>query len=209
MISRLVAYLEYKLKEELPGEKAHVEMAPIHRPLPEEARNWDDTKFSGVLVFMYPHNDRIHIALMMRPDYDGVHSGQVSFPGGRRENEDVNIHHTAMREAEEELGILQKKVKIVGELSELYIPPSKSLVTPVVSYSEERPSFIPDKREVKEIIEVDLFEILQDKYFNMTEIKTSKYLLKEVPAITYNDYIIWGATAMIINEFKWILREFK
>lgn len=208
MINDLRDYLTLRLQGDLPGELAHKEMAPIHRPLPSEARQWSDTKYSGVLVLMYPNNDRIHTALMMRPDYQGVHSNQVSFPGGRKEESDEDIQFTALREAEEELGIRKEKVSVIGHLSELYIPPSKSLVTPVLAYSEERPEFIPDKREVEALIEADLFDMFESKHFNNTEIVTSKYLLREVPAILYQGYTIWGATAMILNEFKWVLREF-
>jgi 8-oxo-dGTP pyrophosphatase MutT (NUDIX family) len=207
-MEELSSYLKEKLNADLPGERAHVEMAPIHRPLPSEAKNWPDTKYSGVLVFIYPQNDRWHTSLMLRTDYGGVHSAQVSFPGGRVEDEDENITHTALREAEEELAIPKKSVSVLGELSQLYIPPSKSLVTPVVGISESRPDFIPEEREVQEIIEADLFDMFQEKYFQNTEIVTSKYLMREVPAILYKGHTIWGATAMILNEFKWILREF-
>jgi len=208
MIKGLASYLKNGVLDNLPGERAHVEIAPIHRPLAEEAKKWEDTKFSGVLVFLYPHNNRIHLALMKRPEYGGVHGGQVSFPGGKREEKDKNIQQTAIREAEEELGILADNIEIIGSLSELYIPPSKSLVTPILAYSEKRPDFIIDEHEVEALIEADLFEMFKEKYFNRTEIVTSKYLLKEVPAILYKGYTIWGATAMILNEFKWVLKDF-
>ena len=208
MIENFATYISSRLNGNLPGESAHVEMAPIRRPLPEEAKQWHDTKYSGVLILLYPKSERIHTALMMRPDYGGVHSKQVSFPGGRREESDVDITETALREAEEELGILKSSVNVIGHLSELYIPPSKSLVTPVVAYSHHRPDFIPDKREVDEVIEADLFNLFDNKNFNNTEVVTAKYLLKEVPAILYNGYTIWGATAMMLNEFKWISKGF-
>ena len=208
MIERFASFIESRLNGDLPGELAHVEMAPIKRPLPEEARMWDDTKYSGVLVLLYPKEDRIHTALMMRPDYGGVHSKQVSFPGGRREDVDADITETALREAEEELGISKSLVNVIGHLSELYIPPSKSLVTPVVAFADERPNFIPDKREVDEVIEADLFRMFDNRNFNNTEVVTAKYMLREVPAILYNGYTIWGATAMMLNEFKWISKGF-
>jgi len=207
VIGDLRIYLQERLSRELPGELAHRQMAPIERPLPEQARQWPDTKYSGVLILLYPNLERVNVALMLRPDYDGVHSNQVSFPGGRKEEGDPDIHYTALREAEEELGIPKDKVSVLGQLSELYIPPSKALVTPVIAFSESRPDFIPDGREVKELIEADLFEMFNDRFFNNTEIVTSKYLLKEVPAITYRGHTIWGATAMMLNELKMILLE--
>ncbi len=207
MIIDLASRLEQRLQQSLPGERAHVQMAPIHRPLPQEARKWNDTKYSGVLVLMYPHQDKVHTALMLRPDYGGVHSAQVSFPGGRKEDDDPDILYTALREANEEMGILPENVNVLGQLSELYIPPSKALVTPVLAYTENRPDFVLDGREVQELIEADLFEMFEDKYFQNTEVVTSKYLMKEVPAIIYSGHTIWGATAMILNEFKWLVNE--
>jgi len=209
MIKALVDQLSVKLKNELPGERAHVEMAPIKRPLPDEARNWPDTKLSGVLILFYPYRNRIFTTLMMRPDYNGVHSKQVSFPGGRKEEEDEDIQFTALREAKEELNIESDKVTLIGNLSEMYIPPSKSLVTPVLGFSDERPDFKPDKREVSELIEADLFDLLDKSRFGQTEIVRANYILKEVPAIQYNGFTIWGATAMMLNELRWLLRGYE
>lgn len=208
MIESLADFLSHRLLDELPGEKAHGEMAPIQRPMPQEARQWESTRFSAVLVLLYPHNNKVHTALMRRPDYGGVHSGQISFPGGGKEEWDADMRETALREAFEEMNIEKKEVKVLGQLSELYIPPSKSLVTPVVGFSSDRPNFIPDLNEVAEIIEVDFFDILSDKYFGNTEIVTSSYLLKEVPVINYNNHVIWGATAMIINEIKHLIKDY-
>jgi 8-oxo-dGTP pyrophosphatase MutT (NUDIX family) len=208
MITELAGYLKEQLKGDLPGERAHVEMAPINRPMPDEARSWKDTKLSGVLILLYPHKDKIHTALMMRPDYNGVHAKQVSFPGGKKENTDSDIRQTALREANEEMGILSEHVDIIGDLSELYIPPSKSLVTPVLGYSQSRPEFQRDEKEVEEIIEADLFELLNDDSYSEIEIAMPDYVLKEVPAFLYNGFTIWGATAMMLNEFKWLLKEF-
>jgi 8-oxo-dGTP pyrophosphatase MutT (NUDIX family) len=209
MIESIKQHVSDKLRGELPGESAHVEMAPIKRPLPEEARTWKETRYSGVLVLLYPHEERLHTALMMRPEYDGVHSRQVSFPGGKREEGDADIIQTALREAHEELGIRPEEVEVLGNLSELYIPPSKALVTPVVGFAETRPNFIKDDVEVDEIIEADLMNLLGEESFGKVEIVRASYILKEVPAILFNGYTIWGATAMMLNEVKWLLEDFK
>lgn len=208
MIERITTHLTKHLIGELPGERAHVEMAPIHRPLPQEAKKWNDTRYSGVLILLYPEGENVNTALMRRPDYGGVHSGQISFPGGRREDFDESILHTALREAKEEMNIQQNEVEVLGQLSELYIPPSKSLVTPVIGVSKTRPEFIPEKREVAEIIEANIFQLLHDDLFGKTEIVTSNYILKEVPVINYNGHVIWGATAMMLNELKWLMKDF-
>ena len=208
MIGDLEKFLRKRLELELPGERAHIEMAPIRRPMAEEARHWKDTRHSAVLVLLYPYGGKINTVLMRRPDTGGVHSKQVSFPGGGRDETDEHIHDSALREAEEEMGIARNSVRVAGKLSDLYIPPSKSLVTPVIGFSSSRPDFVPDGKEVDEVIETDVFDLFEDKHFRKTELVTSRYLLKEVPAFIYRGYTIWGATAMILNEFKWLLREF-
>ena len=190
---------------QLPGEMAHAEMAPIQRPLPDEARHWPDTRVAGVLILFYPHKGSTYTSLMMRPDYGGVHSRQVSFPGGGRENSDTDIRQTALREAQEEMNIDPKKVSVIGEISELYIPPSKSLVTPVLGYSHERPDFIPDEKEVSEIIEADFHRLIHPDCRTRVDIVRQDYTLREVPAFCYDNYVIWGATAMMLNEISWLM----
>lgn len=188
----------------LPGEESHVQMAPIKRPAVEEARHWTDTRLSAVLILLYPVGEQLHTVLMLRPDYDGVHGNQVSFPGGKTEESDRDLFHTALREAEEELGIPGKQVRIIGTLSELYIPPSKALVTPVVGYMPGSPDYTPDPIEVAEVIEADVHDLLSDQYRQMVLIERKQFSMK-VPAIQYGDYTIWGATAMMLNELRWVL----
>ncbi|HEY6436059.1 MAG TPA: CoA pyrophosphatase [Ignavibacteriaceae bacterium] len=206
-MKEIIDRIKLGLTGELPGELAHSEMAPIDRPTAIEARQWPETKESGVLILLYPYKNSVFTSLMLRPDYQGVHSNQVSFPGGRKEEFDKDIYATALREANDELGIMSNEVHVIGNLSELYIPPSKSLVTPIIGYAEKRPEFVIDPKEVSKIIEADLLDLLDEKNMGQTEIVRASYLLKRVPAILYKEFTIWGATAMIINELKWIYKK--
>src|SRR5690554_6256997 len=81
---------------------------------------------------------------MMRNTYKGVHSNQVSFPGGEFEKQDASLWHTALREANEEVGVPENKVIKISELTKVYIPPSRFLVTPFLAFAEKAPSFIHD-----------------------------------------------------------------
>ena len=149
--------LKNRLKLPLPGEHAQLKMASKVR-LDDLKLDYDTSNAipSGILILLYPADDQIKTILILRQTYDGVHSGQVSFPGGRREKTDNSILETALRESQEEVNVEHEKVKLIGTLSEMYIPPSNFLVTPVVGYSEKRPDFIPDKNEVEKIIETNL-----------------------------------------------------
>src|SRR5690606_34915901 len=114
----------------------------------------DPTARQGaVLALLYPKNGELYTVLILRNIYEGTHSGQVSFPGGKREVEDKSLWHTALREANEEVGIMVENVKLIGELTKVYIPPSRFLVTPFLAYTHEAPDFKRDRIEVQRIIE--------------------------------------------------------
>ena len=141
--SEIVGHLQQELKGELPGLSAQMRMAP-----PARNAGWvipDDARKSAVLVLLYPGVDEAaHLVLMKRTEDGRTHGGQISFPGGRWEETDRDFVHTALREAEEEVGVPTQTVEVIGQLSELYIPPSNFLVFPTVAITHSRPAFVPD-----------------------------------------------------------------
>ncbi|MGM0613375.1 MAG: NUDIX hydrolase [Bacteroidota bacterium] len=202
---KLGRHLRKCLNNDLPGLLSHKEMAPLNREM--EFDHSSSARESAVLIALYPHNSLWHLCFIRRPEYDGIHSGQISLPGGGRELYDSNITATAIREANEEVNINPGKIEILGSLSPIYIPPSNYIVTPVVGILEEQPDFIPQPDEVAEIIEIPLQDfnkpgIVQNKTFyggTFREIKA--------PCFKVNSTIIWGATAMILNEFFNVLKK--
>jgi 8-oxo-dGTP pyrophosphatase MutT (NUDIX family) len=132
MSNSLKIALTKKLTQELPGEKAHLEAAPF-RSLRLE-KEGVKARESAVLVLCYPKNKESYIVLIQRPEYDGAHSGQIALPGGKVEKTDTDIVHTALREANEEVGIVINDVEVVGQLTEIYIPVSNFKVTPVIGF---------------------------------------------------------------------------
>jgi len=197
-----------KLQEPLPGEVAQLKLEPLTRKAFEFDPKNLNPKLSSVLILLFPENHKTKLTLIQRPQYDGVHSGQIAFPGGKKEDSDKSLLETALRETFEEIGVEPEKIKIIGKLSQLYIPPSNFLVEPFVGYTDIKPKFIADPVEVSEIIFVDLEELLNESSFQHKEI-ISRNLKIKVPCYFINEKIIWGATSMILSEFLEVIKPDK
>jgi len=165
-------------------------------------------RLSGVLILLYPADGYISTVLIRRPVYNGVHSGQLAFPGGRKEEHDEDLIKTALRESKEETGIQPQDVNVIGQLSDLFVPPSNFLVSPVVGYSETKPFFVADPLEVDAIIEIPLEHLLNPEASTTKTVEAGEWKAS-VPCYFIQNQIIWGATAMIISEFLEILNEFQ
>jgi 8-oxo-dGTP pyrophosphatase MutT (NUDIX family) len=166
----------------------------------------EQTRRSAVLILFYPSNNEIYVPLILRPSYDGVHSAQVAFPGGKYEPTDENLIQTALREAQEEIGLKINNVKILGTLTELFIGPSNFKILPVIGYVLYKPDFRADKREVEKILETKLNDIS-----NPAIIGSSEMLIRGeqaiVPHYEIDNHKIWGATAKMISELLFILKD--
>jgi 8-oxo-dGTP pyrophosphatase MutT (NUDIX family) len=136
------------------------------------------------------------------------HSGQVSFPGGKVEKADRDLAHTALREAEEELGVPQTTVSILGKMTDLYIPVSNFLVHPFIGFTPNKPSFQLQHSEVQQIVEAPLAILLNKANRKTTNLTLpNNVTLKEVPYFDVNGNIVWGATAMMLSEFTAIVKQ--
>ena len=181
-------------------------MAPLPRPgwHPND-RPAEPARQSAVLVLLYPRRDELHLPLIVRPTYDGAHSGQVAFPGGGFEEGDANLTATALRETEEELGIAPQDVQVLGELTQLYIWPSNYQVHPTVGRIAYRPAFQPNVREVAQLLEVPLNTLLDPAH-----LRRERWQLQDrsalVPFFAIQGQTIWGATAMILSELLAVVR---
>ncbi|WMX13361.1 MULTISPECIES: CoA pyrophosphatase [unclassified Aureispira] len=165
-----------------------------------------DARKACVLLLLFQKEGIWHTALMERPETPYAHSKQISFPGGGLEASDATLEAAALRETEEEFGIPREDVTIIGRLSQLYIPVSRYLVHPFVGYLKEAPVYTPDPKEVAEVIEVRIEDLIDPTLRKLTKIKTSSGLiLRDVPYFDLKEKIVWGATAMMLNEFSEIL----
>lgn len=195
------------LKGNLPGTEVQWEMASSDRMIKDFPRvKREDSRLAAVLILLYPCNKSLNTILIQRPTYDGIHSGQISFPGGKAEECDKDIIHTALREAAEETGIKQHALTLLGCLTPLFIPVSNTEVTPVVSWSNSKPDITIDPLEVVHIIEVSLQQ-LADPSIIMTKPFPIRNEMLEVRYYDYNNQVIWGATAMMLHELITLFRR--
>jgi 8-oxo-dGTP pyrophosphatase MutT (NUDIX family) len=202
--------IEFELLKPLPGKDIQLRMSSIRRlrEMTNQSQIINGVK-SSVLILLYPltPENEISIVLIQRPSYEGVHGGQISLPGGRSEESDTNLRETALREAKEEIGIDPGKIITLGVLTELYIPPSNYLVLPFLGYASERPVFVPDPKEVAGIIEIKLKDLLNEGNIKYKDIHIKTGLSVYGPCFEIDNHTIWGATAMILNELKEILKR--
>jgi len=194
----------------LPAEVSHFKMVPPFRQelLKKQKEAIKKAKHAGVLSLFYPDEDKeTKFVLILRKTYKGVHSAQVAFPGGKLEAQDASLRDTALRETFEEVGVPVDTVQIVRSISQVYIPPSNFYVHPFIGFTQNTPQFIKQDDEVEALIEIDLEHFLDEQSLISKKVKTSYSIEVEVPAFKLNDYVVWGATAMMLSEIKDLLKQ--
>jgi 8-oxo-dGTP pyrophosphatase MutT (NUDIX family) len=206
-MDRFAKLLKAEIQKGLPGTEVQWQMASSDRILRNFPRTpGNDTRVAAVLILLYPHNGSTYTVFMQRPDYNGVHSGQISFPGGKREPSDENVIQTAIREAKEETGVDPAKISVIGTLTPLFIPVSNMIVTPVVGWTEEKPIFNQHREEVVFLFDADLKKLLDPSLVRTRPFEIRGEMI-EVKYFDYDGNMIWGATAMILYELLIILRR--
>ena len=192
---------------ELPGILSHQKMMPAERELLLQKIDFEaiKPKIASVMMLFYPKDGITYLALIKRNSY-GVHSSQIAFPGGKFEIEDVDNQQTALRETEEEIGVLAANIQVICAFTETYIPPSNFIVYPFLGVCTHEINFILQQDEVAGMVEMPLEAVLNDKNVISTKMDTSYAKFVDVPAFQYNDQIVWGATAMIMSELKDVLK---
>ncbi|HLO91805.1 MAG: NUDIX hydrolase [Chloroflexota bacterium] len=201
--------LEQALAPPLPGSTAHDLLAPEHRKdmlllQPDISK----ALLSSVLILFYADNKgKPNIIFTKRVEYKGVHSGQISFPGGKAEKTDKDIFETALRETEEEIGLKRNDIQVIGILSELYVPPSNFIIYPVVGTLYNKPVYKVDNKEVAKVISVPIEFFLKESSIGLHEVTTFENLQFHVPGFMIENNLIWGATAMILSELIMVVKN--
>ncbi len=195
------------INEPIGGMAAQLKLAPTFRKeFRSKLKQNTKAKKAAVLALFYPNETAdTHFLLTLRASYNGTHSAQISFPGGKYEKNDTLLKNTALRETQEEVGIEINDVTVFKELTNVYIPPSNFVVTPFMATINYKPIFVKNN-EVDQLISVSLKDFLVKSAISKTTLSTSYAKNIEVPCFKLNNYIIWGATAMILSEMRELLK---
>lgn len=200
------------LKGELPGPRAHAKMMPgyLDRSMPDQ-KTLDAARKAAVCLVLYQKRSNWYSVLIERNTYEGVHSGQMAFPGGRVEEIDKDLDETALRETEEEIGLNREKLSKVGNLSPVFISPSNSLVNPLVVFLNEMPVFKLQKEEVANLVEFPISKLSNPDLMKTTKMKfgKNKDFELEVPYFDIYGKVVWGATAVMLCEFAELIKRIR
>jgi 8-oxo-dGTP pyrophosphatase MutT (NUDIX family) len=206
-LHQLTERLITRLTLPLPGGDAHEQFRA--RPVGDVKPLFDHKlppKPGGVIILLFEENGDIKFPLTKRAEYNGAHSGQISFPGGKAEPGENSIQ-TAVRECEEEIGVPSTQIKVLGTLSDFFVMPSNFMVTPVVAAVVGTPRFVPDSFEVVKILMPAISDIVRDDAIKQKEILVAGRYKMFAPHFEIEGEIVWGATAMMLNEFRLILKD--
>ena len=208
IFSDFINQIEELKNKPLGGLTSQFKLAPkLRTKFSQELIDSKNPRKAAVLALFYPdENNQTRFLLTQRASYNGTHSAQISFPGGKVEDKDINLQETALRETFEEVGVSTNSIKVIRQLSDSYIPPSNFLVTPFLGIASKKPSFIPNN-EVANLIEVLTSDLLNDNNLTSKEMETSYMKNIDVPCFKLNNYIVWGATAMMLSEIKDLLKQ--
>ncbi len=208
IFSDFINQIEELQNKPLGGLPSQFKLAPkLRMQFSQELIQSKNPKQAAVLALFYPdENNQTRFLLTERASYNGTHSAQISFPGGKIEQTDSNLQETALRETFEEVGIDSNDIKVIRQISDSYIPPSNFLVAPFIGVTNKKPNFKPNN-EVATIIEVLISDLLNDDNLSSVEMETSYMKNVDVPCFKLNNYIVWGATAMMLSEIKDLLNS--
>lgn len=207
---QLLIQIQKEIANGLPGIDAQNKFSPVtafskYRTAP------DDHKKACVMGLIYPEGDELRMAFIERTfsHPDDKHGGQISFPGGKLEEEDETYLTGALREVEEEIGIPSEQITVLGQLTDLYVFASNFMVYPFVGYMEHAPRFVPQDSEVASIVSFPINRLLEADIIDSKDLKVRNNLLKNVPYYKLNQHVLWGATAMITSEIVELVNRAK
>ena len=205
---KLVGFLEKRTELPLPGTVAHQKMQPkMTNGLPLKLKHDQDPRKGGVLILFYQDAGKLRFPIIERTSYEGIHSNQMALPGGRYEEQDEDQVTTAIREAEEEVGVIANEIEIIGCLSEFFVAASNYMVLPVLAKVDHKPNFISQPREVAEIVLPSVDDLINPDKLLEKEIVVKGGFKMNCPYFDLEGKVVWGATAMMLSELVEILNE--
>lgn len=194
------------LRKEVTDPKVLADMLEEEANIKKKFKN-APPRVCAVMIVFYKDAGQFYLPFMLRPEKSRAHPGQISFPGGKKEKEDKDLIETAIRETHEEIGVIVPTEQVLGTLSSVYIPPSNSLVTPILAYLKEKPSYNPDPDEVDRVLDVRLEDLANPANKTAKKVIMTNGSWFEMPAFAVNDVLIWGGTARMIMEVNLLIAE--
>jgi len=208
-MDHFIDFLTKRLSSELPGTRAHQRMMAKRVGGNFEFNYEESPRKGAVMIALYEENGKLYFPLTQRPNYKGVHGGQVSLPGGKMEPEDDDLLTTAIRETQEEIGISISRAEVIGSLTDLNVTASNFIVRPVISFLKQKPEFNRDPREVEQIFTAAIDHLSAEETLKEKELVVGPNIKLQAPYFDIAEKVVWGATSMILNELVSIINEYK
>lgn len=210
MIKTITDFLAKQLKEDLPYKD--IENEDIDEILKgfirqQQTNPAKSPRICAVMIALFEADGEVYIPCILRPQKSRFHPGQIAFPGGGREEQDKDLNETAIRETIEEIGVTVPENQIIGDLTDMYVPPSNSLITPKVAFLENRLIYNIDPNEVDKVIEIPISDLLNLENHVTKPVTVQKGITVQMPVIKTGEHLVWGATARIMKELALVLRE--
>lgn len=202
---RFITQLKITINNDLPGEESHQKMRVIYDQSIELPFSKINSTQAAVLILLYLADNEIYFFLTKRTDELKHHKGQISLPGGTQEGNEKLID-TALRETQEEIGINKTSISIIGTITPLFVPVTGFMIYPFIGYSLNKLDPKPDPVEVATIFSVNISDLL-NKENRTTEQRNIRGYDVQVPYFKLNDYQVWGATSMILSEFRDLIKS--
>ena len=201
---RFITQLKITINNDIPGEESHQKMRVIYDQSIELPFSKINSIPAAVLILLYLADNEIYFFLTKRTDELKHHKGQISLPGGTQEGNEKLID-TALRETQEEIGINKTSISIIGTITPLFVPVTGFMIYPFIGYSLNKLDPKPDPVEVATIFSVNISDLL-NKENRTTEQRNIRGYDVQVPYFKLNDYQVWGATSMILSEFRDLIK---
>ncbi|MCB0508635.1 MAG: CoA pyrophosphatase [Chitinophagales bacterium] len=210
MFQQFVDAMKSAFQFPLPGKQAQNRFKPYLKINPKlDVPPIFKPKYGAVMALLYPRNEIPHILLIERPKYEGVHSGQIAFPGGQIESSDASHLVAAIRETYEEIGVEEKHIEVLGNLSSLYVLASNFMVYPFVGILQELPPLTLERNEVASVLEIPIYKFFEKNIIKEKEMKSALGIKLHAPYFDLDGKILWGATAMMVSELCAIIEQHK
>ncbi len=195
----LIFHLKKRINTNLPGKDSHKKMKISYRNEKKNSFNINMAKPAAVLLLLFPDNKKICFYLTKRTEKLKYHKGQISLPGGSNEKGE-SLLETALRETEEEIGVNKNEISILGQITPLFIPVTGFMMTPFIGFTSKEPIIKLDSMEVEELFSVNILDLINnDKLITHRQLNGRDVT---IPYFNLNNQQVWGATSMVLSEFK-------